>query len=187
MTAARQGAWVEEFRDQMGLDGEPAYTAQIEHGRVVEQRYWLRIDAQGEGFGGRISQAGLPARLPILVDNLSPRWTVGLLDRAAKLYRPLGQVAGTAYATIDATTGDSDLFIGHPIVADNADLTLCVTQTGDEEFALEIHNPTDAEITAHIRSPDGFTLLSVPPTEITVPAGRSLWYTVSPAGLTPRH
>jgi len=174
-TVRGDNGWVEDFRAKLGLAGKPGYDVRVESGAVLSQRYILRVDGRGQGFAGTISRADLPIALPILVENLCPNWSVGLYDRAGQRYRPLGQVGGTAYATVDANEGDLRLFIGHPVVASSRNLRLTATQTGDRQFSVEVHNPTTGRIEATLSPTKVFTLVKPTPQRVTVEPGSSQW------------
>ena len=49
-----------------------------------------------------------------------------------------------------------DLFIGHPVIADNPDVFIQVTQTGETNWSVEVHNPTDKPIETTVRKNDYF-------------------------------
>jgi hypothetical protein len=174
-TAPGDNGWVEEFRTELGMAGEAGYQVDVTAGQIVSQRYMLRLDGQGQGFAGVIRQADLPIALPVLVMNLCPNWSVGLYDRPGERYRPLAQMAGTAHATVDANEADLDLFIGHPFVCDQQALVLSATQTGDRQFAVEVHNPTAGRIETTVRPAEAFTLIKAESKTVVVEPGTSEW------------
>lgn len=174
-TVPGDNAWVEEFREKLGLGGQPGYQVEVRAGAIISQRYILRADGRGVGFAGIIGQADLPIALPIMVENLCPNWSVGLCDRSGRRYRPLGQVGGTAYATVDVNEGDLDLFMGHPFVANSRNLRLTATQTGDRSFIVEAHNPTTQLIEAIVEPAGALTHVRPTRQRVTVEPGSSRW------------
>ena len=62
---------------------------------------------------------------------------------------------GRAYAELDLTAADSDLFIGHPLVADNPAVKLLVNWQEPGPWFAEAHNPTNAPLTARLTSAPG--------------------------------
>jgi len=45
------------------------------------------------------------------------------------------------------------IFLGHPLIADNPDISLIVARTKDwKRWQVEIHNPTDKKLTVTVRS-----------------------------------
>jgi hypothetical protein len=84
---------------------------------------------------------------------------------------------GQAWATV--SLNDSlDLFVGHPVIADNPDVWLQVTQTGADAWKVEVHNPTDQPAHVTVRRNPHFDLLGGKAfTEETmdIAAGSSAW------------
>ncbi|OPZ82123.1 MAG: hypothetical protein BWY76_02811 [bacterium ADurb.Bin429] len=168
---------VDRFYRDFGLDGGPTgYTVKTDTGTVTSRRYILAIDGAVEGFSGTIT-GKLISSLPIAVDGLNDRWSSFLYDRGLKKSRPLGTFEGRAWATVILGNG-KDLFIGQPVTADNPNLFIQLTQSGEMAWSLEVHNPTDAPITTRLRVNPRFEPLKDKPvgTEpLTVPAGSSAY------------
>ncbi|MCC6578890.1 MAG: hypothetical protein IT440_00480 [Phycisphaeraceae bacterium] len=135
---------IEQFRREFGLgEAGPAYKLTLTAGKVVSQRYILRINgAESQAFSG-IIEGKLMSTLPIVVEGLHDRWSAFLYDRQLKAARPLGIVENQAWATVPMR-GKTDLFVGHPVTCDNPDIFLQLVQTGDNNWQLEVNNPTDA-------------------------------------------
>lgn len=167
---------VERFFHDFALDGGPGgYTVDALAGKVAGRRYLLDIDGgQEQCFSGKLA-GNLISSLPIRVAGLNDRWSCVLYDRARKQARPVGAFEGKAWATV-CLSGSLDLFLGHPVVADNPKLAIQATQTGESAWHVEIHNPTDAPIRAAIRPNPHFDPLKGRPAEtLDVPAGTSVW------------
>ncbi|MBM4081572.1 MAG: hypothetical protein FJ278_17845, partial [Planctomycetes bacterium] len=139
----------EQFRDLMGLDGTPGYSLACEQGQPLSQAYLCRVDGQGLGFAGTIlpqvpKPAGgsavpppLPAILPLVVENMNPRWSAVLYERDAKRYRPIAVHEGKAYAHVDLTAAKPKpqrLFVGHPFTCDNPAVFLTLVQVAERKF-----------------------------------------------------
>ncbi len=171
---------VDRFYRDFGLDGGPTgYTVKGDAGTVTGQRYILAIDGSKDGFSGTITGA-LISSLPIAVDGLNDRWSSVLYDRARQQARPLGTFEGRAWATV-VLGGGKDLFIGQPVTADHPDLFIQLTQSGEAEWRLEVHNPTDAPITTRLRVNPHFEPLKDTPVgaaPLTIPAGSSAYRTL---------
>lgn len=134
---------VERFREEFGLTsaGTTGYGLRLDAGRVLSQRYLLRVNGAAEqGFSGSIT-GRLVSSLPILVSGLHDNWTAVLYDRSLKAARPVGVFEHSAWATV-VVSDKTDLFIGHPVVCDNTNVVIQVTQTGEAEWTIEAHNPT---------------------------------------------
>jgi hypothetical protein len=169
---------VERFYHEFGLDGgKGGYQLALQAGRVTAQRYILDIDGAAEQcFSGQLT-GHLVSSLPIRVSGLNHHWSAYLLDRAQGKARPIGMFEGQAWATV--SLNDSlDLFVGHPVIADNPDVWLQVTQTGADAWKVEVHNPTDQPAHVTVRRNPHFDLLGGKAfTEETmdIAAGSSAW------------
>ncbi|MHB9025761.1 MAG: hypothetical protein ACYC7E_16595 [Armatimonadota bacterium] len=172
---------IERFYRDFGIDGgKTGYSLQATAGTILDQRYILAIDGGKEYcFSGKLS-GNLISSLPITVANLRDNWSSVLYDRAQKKARPLGMFEKKAWATV-SLMGNLDLFIGHPIIADNPEVTLQVTQSGENAWRVEAHNPTAKPMTVTIRINPRFDPLAGKPftsETLAIPAGSSVWRTL---------
>jgi hypothetical protein len=168
---------VERFYRDFGLDGGPTgYEVAPAAGLVVDRRYILRIDgAKQRCFSGRLT-GKLVSSLPIAVEGLRDNWSSFLYDRALKKARPIGTFESTAWATVPLR-GRLDVFVGQPVTADSADVTIQLTQTGEDAWHLEVHNPTDRPIETTVRKNALFDPLNARAFDewkVTVPPGSSV-------------
>ena len=162
------------FMRDFGLDGgTPAYSVVPTMGTTGEARYPLRVDGVDGGFSASLT-GDLCSSLPITLSGLNDKWSAFLLDRGQSKARPLGVLEQAAWATV-RLHGTLDVFLGHPVVADSAEVFIQVTQTGDESWSIEVHNPTDQPITTTIRANPGFDPLAgkLPQRELTLAPGTS--------------
>jgi len=168
----------ERFRDLLGLDGSPGYAIECESGAVSSTLYALTIDGRGVGFAGTITPSeSLPAILPVIVEGLRDNWCSVLYDRETRLWRPIAMHEGAAWAHLDFTAdrpAPARLFVGHPFTCDRPELFLTLVQTGEAEFTLAVHNPTDAEVAATLTPAPWFDLIADEQLQATVPAGDSV-------------
>lgn len=141
---------VERFQRDFGLDGgSGTYQVVANQGRINGRRYLLEIDGEEEAcFSGTLS-GDLISSLPVVVSGADGH-SAFLYDRILKQARPLGVFENKAWAMV-CLHGKQDLFIGHPVVVEQKSLTVQVTQTGDNSWSVEIHNPTDAPVTSKVR------------------------------------
>jgi len=167
---------VERFYHDFGLDGGPTgYTVRAEQGTVLDRRYILRVDGAPQNCFSGTLDGHLISSLPITVCNLNDNWSSFLYDRGLKKARPIGTFEGKAWATV-CLNGHLDLFIGQPLVADDPNVVIQLTQCGENAWSLEVHNPTDADITTAIRKNPFFDPLKEKPftqQTLTVSAGSS--------------
>lgn len=168
---------VERFYHQFALDGGPGgYQVRPRTGTVVSRRYLLRVEGRRHKcFSGTLTGT-LVSSLPIAVSGLTDGCSSFLYDRRQKRARPVGMLTGAAWATV-RLHGDLDLFLGQPVIADNPAVRLQLTQTGDDSWALEVHNPTDADIRTRLHVNPFFDPLkgkSVPSRPVVVASGSSV-------------
>ena len=137
---------IEKFNRDFGMDGgKTGYALSLRTGRLVSQRYILDIDGkQDAGMSGMI-EGKLISSLPITVSGLNDKWSAFLYDAAIKKARPLGVFENKAWAVVPVR-GKVELFIGHPVTADNPDLVIQVTQTGESAWSVELHNPSEKAV-----------------------------------------
>ncbi len=150
---------------------------EINAGRITGQRYILAVDgAKTHAFSGKLTGA-LISSLPIAVSGLNDGWSCYLYDRIRKAARPLAVFEGTGWATV-SLNDTQDLFLGHPITADNPLVHIQVTQAAENKWKVEVHNPTDRPIRTTISKNPHFDPLRHNPftgETLTVPAGSSIW------------
>lgn len=166
---------VERFRADFGLGhAPPAYQLDVATGQVLSQRYFLKIDGGTQhAFSAKLA-GKLISALPILVSGLNDNWSALLYDRTLQQARPLGVLENTAYATL-VIQPHTDLFIGHPVICDNPDIVLQVTQTAPDQWDTEIHNPTGTAAQVVVWPNPFFDPLRTRPAQtVDVPAGASV-------------
>ena len=165
---------IEAFRQAFGLGGgKPAYEVKPRSGSVLSTQYVLELQAQNGGFGGVITKANLPTRLPIRVRGINPNWTCGIVERTEKWWLPLGTLDGVAYAALD-TKADRDVWIGNVVTCDQPALVLTLLPDGEGNFSIDVHNPTDKELTATVQTVPEWTLSPALTKQVTVPAGSNV-------------
>jgi hypothetical protein len=81
LSGAKDNAWVERVRSEMGLLGKTAYEVRPRVGRVTSTRFFLRLATEQGGFRGVITHSDLPLVLPVLVEGLNPNWSAGIWYR----------------------------------------------------------------------------------------------------------
>jgi transposase len=154
--------------------GKTAYAPQVTRGKPLDNYLLWRVDAQGEAVEARIPKTDLPGFLTACIENLRDHWSVYLVDRARSgpNFRALPVRDGRSFAQLDLTEADSDLFLGHPVVADNPAVKLLVSWQELGVWFIEAHNPTDAPLTARLSSAAGWPMFRFQDT-VTLPPGTS--------------
>ena len=90
---SNSNAQMEDVRVGMGLAGKPTlYEVQPRTGSVIDQKYSLTLQAEGNDFSGRIAKSmgkTLPIHLPVMVQGLNPRWDAAVWYRGkTRLHTP---------------------------------------------------------------------------------------------------
>lgn len=157
---------------EMGFDGPPAWPVDVRRGRVLRSRGILELEAQDGAVDVRWTDAPLSAGLPVAVHGLRDNHCAFLVDREAGKWRPLGMLDGVACLSLDPRRS-WDLWIGHPLLSDDANLGIDLVPTGEDAWRIEIHNPTESPVHTRIRVAPDFDMLCWDGLERTVPPGAS--------------
>jgi len=167
---------LERFNRDFGLDGgKTGYTLNLKAGKLVSQRYILDIDGKQAACMLGTIDGKLVSTLPVTVSGLNDRWSAFLYDANLKESRPVGVFEGKAWAVVPVK-GKTELFIGHPVTADNPDILIQVSQTGSDSWSIELHNPTDKALNVNTSLNPGFapfTGKKLAADKVEVPAGKS--------------
>ena len=144
------------IRTAYGVAGGPGYEVKAQQGKVASQEYRLDLEPGADGcFLGAIHGLNkLPGNLGCALREMNDRWTVFFQQQGAKVRtRILPVEEKTAYCVVNDADEGQSVFIGHPVVADNPALVLNVARSKDwKSWLLEIHNPTDSEVVANVKS-----------------------------------
>jgi hypothetical protein len=197
MNAPPDNRFVEEVFEAMGLRGRTAYTVTPRRGKILDTTFVLRLQAEGGGFAGRISEARLPLLLPVFVEGLNDRWPCGIwYQGSCTLQQPVwtmdrvhnrfarresrqatdevirfGSTDGVGMLQVDTETGDRELFIGNLLVCDQPEVALELDDLRPGRTRVTANNPTDRELAVTIRPGPGFTLLGDFARTVSLPAG----------------
>ena len=150
--------FAELFRHRMGLDGDVPYTIKPSQGRVVSTKYIVKAEAKDGRFVAKTAGVHLPATLPLEVDKLNSNWSCGFYEMDTKRYRPIAVVEGKGYVSLNPLKKKQQFFVGHPVVADDAEVVIGCVQLAARRWALEVHNPTD-----RARTPQVAPMKDLPP------------------------
>ncbi|MBI2302665.1 MAG: hypothetical protein HYU66_27480 [Armatimonadetes bacterium] len=158
-----------------GLAAAPTYRIDARRGKVLEQRYLLRLEAESSAFAGTLrGTAALAGNLGATVAGLNDHWSaVYQLQGAAPKTRLIPAEQGVGYVCLRGEEDGQPVAVGHPFVCDNPDIVLSLTRTKDwKAWRLEVHNPTDREVRTRVRG-NGFAGFTLEET-VTVGAGASV-------------
>ena len=166
-----------EFAEKFGVTkpGTTGYSPRLTRGKQLDNYLLWRLQADaGQCVEAKIPKADLPGFLTTTVEGLNDNWSVYLLDkaRARPNYRSLPIRDGTAWAQLDVTQADSDLFIGHPVVADKHEVKLLVAWQEPGVWFVEAHNPGDKAVGVKLSTSPGWNVFDFKETA-DLPAGSS--------------
>jgi hypothetical protein len=168
-----------EFAEKFGVaaPGKTGYAPDIKRGKQIDNYLIWRLNGEGSGIEAKIPRTDMPGFLPVCVENLNDNWSVQLLDRARPWpnHRALPIRDGRAYAQLDLNEGDLDIFIGHPVVADNPNVKLAVSWMRPGEWFVEANNPTDAPIKTRLTAAPGWTPFAFDQTLDLAPGAGRQW------------
>jgi hypothetical protein len=171
-----------EFVKKFGVftPGTVGYKPDIKSGRQIDNYVTWRLDAQGSGVHAKIPKAAMPGFLTASVENLNDNWSVHLVDRARSWpnHRALPIRDGRSFAQLDLNDADLDLFIGHPVTADQKDLKILVSWMEPGKWHVEAHNPTDKAMKAALQSNKAWPFFTFDE-KLELPAGASKIWTVA--------
>jgi len=168
-----------EFAQKFGVakPGTTGYAPRLKSGKLIDYYLVWRLDGQGKGIDASVAKADMPGFLPLCVENLNDNWSAWLLDRARVKpnYRGLPIRDGRAWAQLDLNLADSDIFMGHPVTASNAQVKLLVSWMKDGQWFIEAHNPTDKPIKAILSTTTGWNVFQFNQAINLLPGTSQVW------------
>jgi len=161
----------------IGQPGKAGYVPELVTGKQIDSYLAWRLDGGGTGIVAKLPKTDLPGFLPVIVEGLKDNWSVHLLDRARKWpnHRALPIRDGRAFAQLDLAEQDRDVFIGHPITADQPDVKVQVAWQEPGVWFVEAHNPTDQPVRTSLRSSPGWTVFDFGQTVELAPGSSRVW------------
>jgi len=174
-----------ELLDSLALFGisDPkvaGYQAEVKRGRTLDQQLTWDLQADNGAVQAKVKQTNALAWLPVSVRGLNDNWSTFVLDhnRDGYNFRAIPIRDGTAWVQVDLTTHSPDLFMGHPVVADNDNLHLQVAWHEPGVWFVEVHNPTEQTINTNVNTNSGWSRFDFKET-LTLSGGSSRVYLVS--------
>jgi hypothetical protein len=157
----------------MGFAGETPYALALTRGKLTGTTYFADVTAKDGGVAGQLAKtATLPYPVPLHISNVNGNWPAGLW-RAGGTVDYTGVFEGTAWPLLDVAKAGI-FYAGNLIIADNDKLVLEIVKWTKDAITVEAHNPTDAPVTATIRTPAEITNYYHLTQQVTIPAGTSL-------------
>ncbi|MCC6227516.1 MAG: hypothetical protein IT195_14075, partial [Microthrixaceae bacterium] len=171
-----QNRTLADLRRYIAALSAPLQGVELVRGKVVAMDgLAMHLDVARSAIEMKIAPLNLGGRLPVVLENAHPNWDTWLLDRAtaAPNWRQIPKVDATAYASLPGDAAQ-DLFIGHPVVADRDELQISLCNLLPGQWLVSLHNPTDREVKANVRSQPAWTPFTLAAKDYTVPAGSSV-------------
>jgi hypothetical protein len=159
----------------LNAEKESVYPVEVKTGKLLDTEYFCSLSADKNetqfSIGPRELICDLPIRISGLQDNgCAADWATG-----RNFFRFVPVVDGTAYFQ-ESIDKKAEIWAGNVFVSDNPNVKLSLTidgQAEDKAPLLEIHNPTEKEITTRVWSPPGTPLFGGMSFDVTLPAGGS--------------
>ncbi|MHB9023494.1 MAG: hypothetical protein ACYC7E_04885 [Armatimonadota bacterium] len=162
----------EAWMRAMGLANETPYILSLTQGKLGQTTYFANLTTDNYGVSGQVAKTadiGFPVPLRLAVNG---NWPAGSWrDDGAVEYT--GTFEGTAWPQLDVSKPGS-FYAGNLITADQPSLVLEIIKWTKDAITIEAHNPSDAPLTATLRTPAKITNLYRLTQQITVLAGTSV-------------
>lgn len=189
--------FVEEIVNKMGGKGKTEYSVIPSCGKVKDTKFILKIEAENNGFAGKISACRLPVQLPVFIEGLNERWPAGIWYKGRnRLFLPVwkmdkvhnrysirqefvfqdpvfrfGILNKTGMLQVDTEIGDKEVYMGNLLVCDHPDVFLELEEINCQKVKIFANNPGDREITVTIKPPAGFNLIGEFAKKVTLAPG----------------
>jgi hypothetical protein len=168
---ANPAAWVKAA----GVAVTPPYTLTLSRGEAAHERVFPpAFTAQDGGIAGKVTEtADLPFLLPLEISGVNPHWPVGVWRKDGSLAYG-STFEGKAWLRLD-TSVSSTFYAGNLLLGDSPDLVLEVVKWTKDTIKIEVHNPTDREISATLSTPKEITTHKALQAKVRVPAGTTVY------------
>ena len=159
------------------------YPAAVKIGKQKKTAFFFEVTAdQFEASFKLGPKPGLGIDLPIRITGLKNNGCIAVYSSQRKWFRFVGTaLKDNAVYLQENIDSENDIWVGNIFLADQDSLKLTLVMDGQKAGALpflEIHNPTNSEIKAKIRSPKNTPVFGGRAFTVTVPAGDSIRYTL---------
>ncbi len=165
-----------KFAEDVGVahPGRTAYRPAVTRGKQLDNYFYWQLQADDGAVEVTMPKVELNALLSTVIEGLNDHWSVYMLDknRDRPNFRALPIRDGTSYLDLDTEDDDMDLFLGHPVVADNNQVKITAAWMQQGKWFVEVHNPSDQPIRTHLKTNAGWPLFTLDE-QITLPPGSS--------------
>ena len=161
--------------------GTAGYVPKLRLGSTTDTYLVWRVDGKGQGMAAKLPKTDLDNFLTLEVSGLNDNWDVYLLDHARKApnFRALPHRDGKAYAELDLTEADVDVFVGHPLTCDQPAVKLMVSWQEKGVWFVEAHNASDTPVKTTIKGNKEWTLFPFSANVVLAPGSSRIWHVAS--------
>lgn len=158
----------------MGLTKDTPYALRLSRGRLQELAYVAWLQAENFAVAGTIEPyAKMPYSLPLCIKGINWNWPAAVWQPGAENeLAAFGVFEQRGWARLDVTRG-GPFYAGNVVMADNPRLRISLLEWSADAISLEVNNPTDAAMSASLRTPAAISGRYALAQTIDVPAGTS--------------
>lgn len=181
------------WRESLGAESTTPWKLDLAQGKLDSVLGVVHLEAAAGGVAGQLHAGGPVKVLPLAISGLNDGWPAALSTPAnaaysmGGLYQPvalpgtqsnvflanIGINDGIGYAALPAEK-DTAFYVGHTLTASDPALRLSYTSWTSDGAGIEVHNPTDRVIQAHLESPESIKGRYRVNTDVKVPAGTTV-------------
>ena len=165
-----------KFAEDLGVahPGRTAYRPIVTRGKQLDNYFQWLLQADNGAVEVAMSRVKLNALLSTVIEGLNDQWSVYMLDknRDRPNFRALPIRDGKSYLDLDTEDNDMDLFLGHPVVADNHHVKITAAWMEQGKWFIEVHNPSEEAIDTRLKTNTGWPLFTLD-RQITLSPGSS--------------
>ena len=152
----------------------PGYRYTLTRGRLESTNFEMVVASEGGGVELEVGRYDLLNNLPLRVEGIAPNAVVGRYDRDRKQLLMLTPFEGGVRTAVNTTLGDTRLYVGELLHFEAPELVTSAVQDQADHLLVELHNPTDRELTCTVTGAPGFEPLQGLNRTVTIPAGESV-------------
>ena len=145
-------------------------------GEVADTTFFFTVKAADHETVFRLGPRSLMIDLPIRIQGLEDNGCAAVFSKKRPWFRFISVVSGTAYFQEPIDTAN-EMWAGNVFVCDNKDVKISVVVDGQAKGKppfVELHNPTEGEVTTMLRSPANTPLFGGMLATVKLPAGDSV-------------
>ncbi len=170
---------VAEIRRAIGFDGKVPYGFSMTQGKLEKAGLTADFAAENYGMAGDLKGVSNDCWwngkrfLPLRAKGVRKNWPVGLWNKKTGAIQSFDVFEGVAMGALNPTE-DCGFYFGNLLIA--SDERVCLSFASDwsgEGARIEVHNPTDADLTVKIDSPGAITGKQRISVELEIGAGQT--------------